>query len=271
MNRAFSRTLGAVWLCRSVLGWLLALPFVAAVADSGVGGLFDGDRVLFEPGGLFLAELGRVSGPLLNGAAATMWPYVLAAFALRTLPQGALFQQTFAPSSGPRKAFGAASARVVPLVTIAAVELLAKVALVGIVVFVEQAAHAEPARRFGLLPAAALLGAGLFATTALADVRRGLLFVDPELEGAALGPALSHVRTNVLPLLGGYALRVGLGMLAVAVAARLVEWIDVGRPGGWRVLAAFALHQLVLGLVTALDAFWIRRVVSPLQPPASFL
>lgn len=274
MNRPFWRTLAVVWLFRSLLGWLLALPFIAVVADSGVGRLLEGDRALFEPGGLFLAELGRASSSLLSATLSTTWPYFVAAFVLRTIPQGALFQQALTPSSSVRNVFAVARSRLGPLVTIAAAELVAKLVVVVLVLFVERIVTmgaTEPMRRLALLPCAAVLASGLFAVSILADVRRGLLFADPELSGAALGAAWLHVRSYALPLLGSYLFRTGLSVLAIAVAARAVEWIDVGRAGGWRVLCVFGLHQAVLGLLTGLDALWARRVVMPLQPPASFL
>ena len=275
MIRPFWRTLAAVWLFRALLGWLLALPFIAAVADSGVGRMLEGDRALFEPGGLFLAELGRSSGSVVSATLSTTWPYFVAAFALRTIPQGALFQQALTPSSSVRNAFEAARARLMSLVTLAAAELVAKLVVVVLVLLVErsatQGAAGELVRRLALVPCTALLGVGLFGLSIFADVRRGLLFADPDLSGAALGPTWDHLRSHAPPLLGGYLLRTGMSVLALAVAARLVEWIDVGRAGGWRVLSVLCVHQVALVLITWLDAQWARRVMMPLQPPASFL
>jgi hypothetical protein len=275
MIRPFWRTLAAVWLFRALLGWLLALPFIAAVADSGVGRMLEGDRALFEPGGLFLAELGRSSGSIVGATLSTTWPYFVAAFALRTVPQGALLQQALAPSSSVRNALGAAWARLTSLVTLAVAELVAKLVVVVLVLLVErsapQGAAGELVRRLALVPGAALLGVGLFGLSVFADVRRGLFFADPELSGAALGPTWDQLRAHALPLFGGYLLRTGMSVLAIAAAARLVEWIDVGRAGGWRVLSVLCVHQAALVLITWLDAQWARRVMMPLQPPASFL
>lgn len=274
MNPGRLVTLVAVWLSRSLLGWLASLPFVASVAASGVDALYAGDRALFEPGGLFLAELGRASGPLLRATLSTTWPFLLLALALRTLPHGALFHHALVPTSRARAAFGAAAGRFVPLVTVALAELAAKLLLVIVVFLVERLlteGHTEALRRAALLLCAGLLGAGLVGVGVVSDVRRALLFSEPELRGVAASATSDHLRAHALPLAGAYLLRSGLGVLAIAVAARLVELVDVGRPGSWRVLAVLLVHQATLALLTVLDARWVRRVVLPLQPPTSFL
>ena len=112
----------------------------------------------------------------------------------------------------------------------------------------------------------------LGTTSVLADTRRALLFVRPEL-GAAFALTCGIVQTQAVQLAGGYLLRVGLGALGIALGARLVERLDVSRPGAWRVLLVLLVHQATLCMLTGLQALWARRVASalPAQAPESRL
>src|SRR5262245_59893952 len=77
------------WLTRAVLGWLVALPLIAAVGASGIAALPEADRALFEGRGLWLVELSYREAHALSAGLRAGIGFALAALVLR-LPITAL-------------------------------------------------------------------------------------------------------------------------------------------------------------------------------------
>jgi hypothetical protein len=273
--RSWPRLVVCVWLLRALLGWLVALPFIALVSSSGIGTLVQGDRALFEPGGLWLAELGRVSLPALGATIGTCWPYLLAALALRVVPDAALIQHALEPESAVRPSLRAALHAFKRLLALSACELALKALLLAVVFMVAGAlgqSSNDTLRRFAPVIATLLGALALGAVSVLADARRALCFVEPEL-GFGLAPTWNIAQTHALGLSASYLFRCGLGALAIACAARLAELIDVSRPGALRVVCVLLVHQAVLLSLTGLHYLWARRVAGAVlaQPPESRL
>ncbi|MGC4088827.1 MAG: hypothetical protein QM756_13185 [Polyangiaceae bacterium] len=272
------RVCGWVWLFRSALGWLLGLPFMALVGASGVGGLEGGDRNLFEPGGLWFSELLLKSSASLGATFRAWFPYLVLALAVRTLPQGALFAHANQPGS-PKEALRAAAARFWPLLAIFGAEFAAKALSVLLSLLLAQGvgdlplSSSEALRDLPSLAAVLLGGVALGLCTLLADTRRALLFQRPLLGGVAFQQVLSVALPRSKQLAAGYVARLGLSLLIVAVAARMVELCDVSRPGAFRVVLVLLLHQGALFGLTWLEAAWAARVqdACAAQPPATRL
>lgn len=262
----FVRVLSLVWLLRALLGWLVALPFITIVSASGVGNLLEGDRALFEPGGLWLAELARVSATPLMATLKNSWPYLVLAWALRVLPQGMLAQRALEPFASARVVAQGACRKLGRLLGLSAAELSLKAVWLGVVSLLASALDRfaltanEALRDWPTALCAVLALLGLGALSVITDTRRILLFRSPALRGAALHETVSVACEHARLLGSGYLLRMGLGALCLAASTRLVELIDVSRAGALRLLAVLLVHQSVLVLLTLLEALWLERV-----------
>ncbi|MFZ5891536.1 MAG: hypothetical protein ACOY0T_10835 [Myxococcota bacterium] len=286
MNRAlalsserlsFARVVLTVWLGRSALGWLLALPLIGIIGASGVSQGLEADRALFEAGGLWLAELVRLTANELTSTSAACWPYLLLAVAVRAVLQGMLLAQMRAPESGPAQSLRAALGELWTLLAIAGCEIVGKGLWIVIIALIAGAiadagmVHNEAWRSLLPLLVAAIGSLGFGALGIAADVRRAVLFEFREIRGAALRTVLDVVSEHAKLLASGYTLRAGIGALILACVARLVELVDVSQSGAWRVVSVLGLHQAALLSLTLLDALWLRRISACVQPPASRL
>lgn len=278
LRKNFARVISLVWLSRAGLGWLVALPLIAVVNASGVPNLLLGDRALFEPGGLWLAELLRVGAPELVATLRSCWPFFALALAVSVLSKGVLLEQTLDPFASLRAVLRGASSKLTRLLGLSVVELLVKLVLLGALLSLLGALErllptANEAWRdspTALCAALALLGLGVLGV--LADVQRVLFFRRPQLRATALQETWSLAARHARLLGSGYLLRVGLGALSLAASARLVELIDVSRAGALRVLSVLLVHLGELLLLTLLEAGWLARVSAcAAQPPATRL
>lgn len=252
---------------RSFLGWLAAVPLVRTVGESGVLSFEEGDRLLFQPGALWLAELLYAESGALWASAKAGLVLALLGLVLLSVPSALLYSVTLFPSLRLPRALGRAAAALPSFLVIGLVELFGLALVLGVSVSVALAISAPPSgsmseRARDLLSLAAL-APGLLVAAAIAIVsdiarsaaleRRGRLFQN-------IAQRLN--RKVLLDLTAGFTLATGAGCLAVSVAARLTTLLRVEEPGAARVLAAVLLHQLVLLALVLLQLFWARRVVA---------
>jgi hypothetical protein len=78
---------------------------------------------------------------------------------------------------------------------------------------------------------------------------------------SALRQAGSCLLRRPLPACFGWLHYAAVLGLAVLAAAKLSELVDVSKPGGLRVFAVLAVHQLVVLLAVALRASWFSRAL----------
>lgn len=261
------------WLSRALLGWLVALPLIEAVSGSGIHSLPQADRALFEAGGLWLLELGfREMHALLAGLRASLW-LALAALVLRTPVSALLYSASVDPKAALPLAFRRALALFPRFLGLSALEACGRglcVALTLLLAYgLETLVPRAKNEMFADWPtlAAALVCAFLLSTLAVfLECSRAFSAASPQQRLREVFASAAHAtRTRALEWAGSGALYVGTLALLLASSGRLVELIDVGRPGAQRVLAVWLLHQGVLLAACWVQSAWVRRVLSLTQ------
>jgi hypothetical protein len=245
------------------------------VGAGGLGALGEGDRALFEPGGLWLVELLRSDGAaLLASLRAAAFLFLLGAL-LRTLPLAVLFRAALGAEASFAESVVSALPQLVRFWVLALLELGGKIVIFGLGALI---AHA--CSDFGLAPkegplsvwipaAAALLA---FATVAflsiVLDVARACSTRDERALSRVLDQSLDLAKGALADLVPGYLVRVGLGVFTVAACARLVEVNDVGRPGAFRPWLVGGLHQAVIAGLCLIQGLWAARVTAVVERSA---
>jgi len=257
------RTLAVLFefVCRGAAGVVLAAPVAAAVAASGLGGFAEGDRLLFEPGGLLLVEVARASWlwltPLANASLVT---FAVLSVAL-TLPASLLWVTSADETSAPASAtFGRAVALVPSLLALEGLAFLGQIlaVCVGVVAagFFRNSLESPVAGdRWALLP----LGCGGLAALAfgvLRDVASAAVACGVPNARSALRAALGALFSTPRALFTRWVAAALGGLAVVAAVAVAVGIIDVGRPGSLRVVAVAVLHQSVVLALSVFRAGW---------------
>jgi hypothetical protein len=252
----------AVYLAHATLALALAWPIARIAADPTLS-YPRGDRILFEPGGLYLSEALRLARAPLTSAAEGMSFGILVGLYLGLLPLGALLYALARREPMSLSILMGAAGR-----TFGPLSLLLGLALV-----VTALACTAP------LTVASLLETKL--TTALGD--RGSDIAEAGFRVVALGVAafvgvvhdlaraalvsceeraLRAARIGVETLrlwpaeaLGGWALRALSALLLVTVVARTTTYIGVET--GPRFIAVVLLHQAVAAALVFLRADWL--------------
>lgn len=251
---------------RLLAGFCLALPLQSLVAASGVGLRVEGDRALFEGGGYLLLEVLRLEGPELAAVARGLFPLLGLALLLGLTANATLL---VALNFGGRLALGEwltrSLQRLPGLVVLSLGTALGQLvlfalgaALAGAVPDVMSRPLATSAARVAVWLACACIAGALGG---LSDVAKACFVRHDASIVSALRQARSCLRGRPLPACFGwlhYAVALGLAVLAAAKASEL---LDVSKPGGLRLVAVLAVHQLVVLLAVALRASWFGRAL----------
>lgn len=250
--------------CHAVAAALLALPAAAVVAGTGVGRFKDGDRMLFEPGGVIAAEVARAVTPALPAHVGSSLAVATLLGVLLLVPHAALLVALSRPErETPAATFGRAVGLFPPIAALSGFALLAQVIL-GIATFTlanaaRDALAGGTTRTADLAYVAAVafgslvvLAVGLVRDLGRAAVIRGA----PDAKAAAFTGLRAFAQAPLraasrwlAPALAGVAL--------VALAAAVTSVIDVSRPGSWRVGLVAFLHQAVALALCFCRAFWL--------------
>jgi hypothetical protein len=262
------------WLSRLLLGWLVALPLIEAVSQSGINALPQADRALFEAGGLWLVELAyREMHALSAGLRAGLW-LTLAALALRTPVSALLFSASHDPKAALSVAFRRALGLFRRFLGLCVLELCGRglaVALVMLLAYGLEALLPRPKNELladwptavASLLCLLLLGvlSVFFECSRAFSAKESKLRLREVFASAAVS-----TRLHAFSWLGSGALYLGAVALLLAASGRLVEALDVGSAGAHRVLGVSLVHQAVLLALCLFQGAWVRRVLSLAQP-----
>jgi hypothetical protein len=250
---------------RSGMAWLLAVPYVNAVNASGLMSFPEGDRKLFEGGGLFLMELLQSQRHVLGAAlASTAGLLLLLAFGgigpewllLRALGKAR-------PAAAPH-----AGRDLTRLALLGALTWLVRALALGVTLMLALTVRsyfaAAEDERIPDLSFLAVAGCGVL-------VQAGISLLHDLASAAVVGVELNVSRASGLafaglrrgwPALsaryGAYALVQGLLVIG---CAGLVAALDVSRAGTWRSISSLALHQLSVLLLIATRSYWLSRAL----------
>lgn len=247
-------------------GFVLAWPLASVIGASGVGYRDTGDRALFEGGGYLLLEVLRLHGADLAATARGLLPVLALGLVLTAACNAALL---LALNARGRLQIGAWLARAwshVPALVVLGVGVsLAQLLLIllgGAATGAIPSSMVSPkATTLAELATWAALAGLAGAAGGFGDVTRAALIRHRQGLAAAVSQAWRCSLRRPLRACFGwlpYALAFGAALL---VASQLTERLDVSRPGAWRVLAVFALHQLVILSSVALRAAWYARAL----------
>jgi len=260
---------------RSAGGLILAVPIAAVVAGTGIGHFPEGDRLLFEAGGLFLVEVART----LLGAAAPLATaslgVALALSVVLVVPHAALLVALAERDETPARAFwGRALERVPALLAVSGIGLAAQVLAWTVGATVGSGASAAFARAAPPWPdlgwvAGLALGGGLSLIVGVArDLSRAAAVVHGLDGRSALERGLRTLASSsrdTLPAFVGPAL---LSALAVVIGGIAATTIDVSRPEPWRLIAVLVVHQGVACALAWCRALWFSSSLDLVAQPS---
>ena len=263
---------------RFVASLLLGMPLVAAVSASGIGHFQAGDRLLFEPGGLYLAETGRVLFASLVPLGNTALVSALVLSVCLLLPHGALLAALADRDRDPFSAqLGRATAAFPALLSLSGLTLIAQ----GLVLVFFSGAAGATRRAFGaatppVSDGAALvtLGVGVLVALLLGvarDLCRASAVVESSDGRSALKSGLSTLKRHPVAIARGYLVPALAGLALFGVATLATEWLDVSRPGAFGLPLVIAVHVTTAVGLALCRARWLATavVLVEAQPDAS--
>jgi len=265
----------SAWLARALGGWVIALPVSLSVSQSGALASPAGDRVLFEAEALWLAELLRRDGA--NLLAALRASAVLLSLGLLLRACSSLLLYTAIAEPRPLLEVATRALTSVPRwLVLGGAELLARVLLVllGLLLAasVDSLAFSKNELWLSLPELLVLLTITLTSGVLmlLADVMRVGLVLAPRVGLRRLfDESLSRLRLEFSAFFGSFLALCGAAALVFALAARAVEWLDVGQPGAYRVAAVFGVHQATLLTLVGIEYVWARWLFARLRPDSA--
>ncbi|MGE0328208.1 MAG: hypothetical protein AB7K71_37835 [Polyangiaceae bacterium] len=261
--------LALVYAARLCAGWLVAAPIVAAVNGSGLLSFPQGDATLFMAGGDSLVALVQTSSRFLVSALReSSFAFCLAA-ALGLVPYA--FWLSALGHSGRLslgEAAGLAIARLPRLLLLSALSLVLS-GILAVLAALTWGALYDPLvarvnersvdlwRLASLLPFAALW----IWLSMLTDLSRAAVVQHDTRFRRSLRLAWRAFKAQKLVMLSSWLSPWLWGVALIAGGALIVERIAVDQTGGWRVLLAWLLHQLVIVGLLLLRASWYTKAL----------
>jgi hypothetical protein len=258
-----------VWAWRYFAAWLISTPIVDAIAATGIGRHPRGDAPLFEPGGLHLFEVARLLLGAVSAVAETTFALLMVAAFAGLIPLAALLvalsvdgRLRFSPWVS--KALGHFPA--FALLTGATWLLQGAVLASAVLIFfgVRSALDQRAGERIADLGALAAGGAVLlFALliSVLHDLARAAVVKRELRAGAAVALGLRAARARPGRTALAWIGPALLSLLAVVLAALVVDRLAVDRGGSGRATWAWIVHQLAAFALVALRAVWLAAAL----------
>jgi hypothetical protein len=255
---------------------LLALPAFAVVAGTGIGRFPEGDRLLFQPGGLLLAEVARTIASALWSSIASARVSGALLFVLLLVPHAALLVSLSQSEREPENVvWGRAIGHLPVLLLLSGISFFAQAvvlfAAVTVATMVRDAMSNSTGRNadlaylsvvgFGVLLALAL---GLVRDLARAAAVRSSLKVKAALRAGLM----TFARTPGGTLLG-WAAPATVGLALVLLGAAVTNLLDVSRPGAWRILLVALAHQAIAYALCWCRAFWLSATLGLVKADTS--
>ena len=274
MRRILARSNGVLragallYAFRLTASFLVAYPAARAFAVFGASPFADGDRVLFEPGGLLLVEALRFGARTLVSAAqsATLGLFVLSALGL--FPLAAAITGLTRPGASLSRTFELAVPKLPAFTLLFGASWLARAVYVGAALLLLSGATAltksmvdERAADLLVVGLCVVLAAGLLVVDVFHDLCRVAVVRFDEAPAEAARTALRVVLSMPGRTLARAAVPAVITPLLVATGAAATSLADVSKPGGERVAAVFAVHQLVVFGVAVARAGWLASAL----------
>jgi hypothetical protein len=262
------RAVSVYFVAHLAAALLFALPAVALVAGTGVGRFPEGDRLLFQPGGLLLAEVARTIAPAVSSSIASARVSGALLFVLLLVPHAALLVSLSRTEREPeRVVWGRAIGHLPVLLLLSGLSFLAQaIVLFGAVTVgtTIRGSMTDSTGRSADLAYLAAIGLGLFLALGLGLVRdlgRAAAVRDSLKAKAALRIGLMTFARAPGRALLGWAAPAAVGLALVLLGAALASLFDVSRPGAWRVWLVALAHQAIAYALCWCRAFWLNATL----------
>jgi hypothetical protein len=258
--------IASVACLRIFAGFCLAWPLGSLIAGSGVGLRAEGDRALFESGGYLLLEVVRLRGSELLAVGRGLLPVLAVGLLLTAACNAALLVALNLNGRLERAAWlSRAFARLPALLIVGAGTALGQLVLIVVGVIAADAIPESLARPLATSAAVAAVWLAVALTAGalggLADVAKAsLVRHDARLVDGLARAWLCLRQRPIRATFGWFPYALGFA-LAVFLAAELCQLLDISRPGAWRVVAVFGVHQLVILTSVAARAGWFARAL----------
>ena len=257
----------AGYALRLLVGMIAAHPFVALVKRT-LGGWPSGDRMVFDSGGLMLAEVVRLHGPALWGQLEQSALILLAMLPVGMIASALLLSAL--ASDTPRCVHSVtvtAAARFVPVAAITLVQVVGAVGGIFAAFVVREGVTSALQASFSprmsdLLSVVVLLLGGTLASVVVVvtDTARASA-VHVGLDTAqALVRGISTFAGSPWPLCVAFASRASAALFVAVVAVTVSLWTGFGSPS--RALAVVGLQQVALITMACLRASWLARAMA---------
>lgn len=255
---AWSKMALLLWAVQLCVAWAASTPLVTALAGSGVARFPEGDALLFSPGALLLTEVVRLSSTSLVSAV----PLSVSVLVLGSALQLAAVAAALNFLSPLRQRFAVRAARVLPsFVLLWGLTLLCQT----IVVLIAAVFGATLARHFDSPRAQDLcqlgwIALGVFAALLvgiLHDLSRAARVQQASDPWAALTRATYVFGKGPWRILLSWFCTAATGATLIGLGALAAHVLAVHEPGGWRVAALFAAHQICAFGLAFVRAFWL--------------
>jgi hypothetical protein len=258
------RAVTLYFVCHAVAALVLALPATAVVAGTGLGRFPEGDRLLFQPGGVVLAEVVRTLMPALPAHVLSSF-FVAALLGMLLLVPHAALLVSLARTERERLSAtcGRALGHLPALLALSGFALLAQaLVLVGTLTLAGalRGAFTGPTTRSADLVylGAVLLGSLLAVLVGLVrDLGRAAIVRDELDSKSALFSGLRAFARAPGRALAGFIVPALAGAALIALAAALTTLLDVSRPGTWRLGLVALVHQSVAFALCWCRAYWL--------------
>jgi hypothetical protein len=262
------RAVTVYFLAHLAAALLFALPAFALVAGTGIGRFPEGDRLLFQPGGLLLAEVYRTIAPALGSSIASARVSGALLFVLLLVPHAALLVSLSRAEREPENVlWGRAIGHLPVLLLLSGLSFFAQAvvlfAAATVATIVRDAMTGSTARSADLAYVAAI-GVGVLLALALGLVRdlgRAAVVHDSLKAKAALRVGLMTFARAPARALLGWAAPAAVGLALVLLGAALASVFDVSRPGAWRIWFVALAHQAIAYALCWCRAFWLSAAL----------
>jgi hypothetical protein len=264
LSRGVIRAGAILYSFRLVAGFLVAYPAARAFAAFGAAPFADGDRVLFEPGGVLLVEALRFGARTLASVAggATVGLFVLSFVGL--LPLAAALTGLTRPGASVGRTLEFAFEKLPAFALFFGASWLLRAVYAGAALLLLSGATSlskgvvdERAADLTVGALGLVLLCGLLVIDCLHDLCRAAVVRFDESPTTAALSALRVGLARPVRVLALGAVPAAVSVALVAIGAALTSVVDVSRPGAWRVAAVFVLHQLVVFGIALARAQWL--------------
>lgn len=255
-----------LWISHTVLGLLVVFPVLGAIRASNLVSGPHGDAVLFQPGGLIIAELLRVGAGAIQVATRTALVSWLIAAMVGLLPLACALDLIWIRESTLAQRAARAMRLFPKFLGLGGIALLSQGALLlagsllSALVGAATKSAPEPVKDLAPLATFALAVLACGAVGCVLDVARAALVQVDYVTSEAMQHAVLRLRQRPWELLlGGYVSAAAAAFGYAAAAWFMTAQVELSGPSKLGLALAFGVHQLAVLFAIAFRVRWLSQ------------